>query len=162
MSLLSDKLVIKSINLQGPEITFETDLIKNNLSKILSNIEESTGGGKEPTEPQEPAARKKLQVDDFLISGGKLHVIVSSLSGKSATVPLPEIHLTNLGQSVEGITPAELSKAVFQALETAATKAAASAIDDLQKGAVYLGKEMATNAVNKATRGLGDFLPKKK
>ena len=164
-SLLSDKIVIKSINLKSPEVTFETDLTKNNLSKILSNLEETTGGskepGKEPTQPQEPAATKKLQVDDFLITGGKLHVIVTPLGGKSATVPLPEIHLTNLGQSAEGITPAELTKAVLQALETAAAKASASAIDDLQKGAVYLGKEVATNTVNKVTRGLGDLLKKK-
>jgi len=164
-SLLSDKLVIKSISLKGPEVTFETDLMKNNLSKILSNIEETSGGGKEPgkqpTEPQEPAERKKLQVDDFLISGGKLHVVVSSLGGKSATVALPEIHLTNLGQSAEGITPAELSKKVLEALEKAAATAATTAISDLQKGAVYLGGELATNSVNKVTRGIGDLLKKK-
>src|SRR5881409_3710652 len=33
-SLLSDKVVIEAINLQGPEVTFETDLTQNNLSKI--------------------------------------------------------------------------------------------------------------------------------
>src|SRR5262245_42706176 len=30
-SLLSDKIVVQQINLQGPEITFETDLTQNNL-----------------------------------------------------------------------------------------------------------------------------------
>src|SRR5258708_2302792 len=44
-SLLSDKIVVHSIELRGPEITYETDLRHNNLSKILANLEESTGGG---------------------------------------------------------------------------------------------------------------------
>jgi hypothetical protein len=48
-SLLSDKIVIKSIKLEAPEITFETDLRQNNLSKILSNVQETTGGGGQET-----------------------------------------------------------------------------------------------------------------
>src|SRR4051812_8328742 len=40
-SLLSDKIVIRSINLQGPEVTFETDLTQNNLSKLLANLDET-------------------------------------------------------------------------------------------------------------------------
>ena len=157
--------MIKSINLQAPEVTFETDLTQNNLSKILSNLQETTGGGKEPVEPTQPAAKKKLQVDDFLIRGGKLHVTVSSFGGKKATVALPEIHLKELGTSPEGITPAELSRQVLQALLTTATTAAAGAIADLGKGALYLSNEsgkMATNSVEKVTKGIGDLLKKKK
>jgi uncharacterized protein involved in outer membrane biogenesis len=161
-SLLDDKIVIRSINLQGPEVTFETDLTQNNLGKILSNLDESTGGGKEPKEtPKEPAAKKKLEVDDFLITGAKLHVVVSSLGGKSATVALPEIHLKDLGTSPEGITPAELSRVVLKQLEASAAKAAEGAIVDLSKGAVYLGGETSkvvpTNAVDKVTKGIGNL-----
>ena len=55
-SLLSDKIVITSINVQAPEITYETDLKHNNLSQILANVQAATGGGgKEPAKPQEPA-----------------------------------------------------------------------------------------------------------
>src|ERR1039458_8321447 len=73
-SLLADKIVVKSINVQGPEITFETDLRSNNLKKLLANVQETTGGGThEPAKPQEPAQpkeakpAKKLEVDDFVI-----------------------------------------------------------------------------------------------
>ena len=44
-SLLSDKIVIKSIKVQGPEITFETNLKDNNLSKISQTWRRATGGG---------------------------------------------------------------------------------------------------------------------
>jgi uncharacterized protein involved in outer membrane biogenesis len=164
-SLLSDKMIVKSINLEAPEVTFETDLTQNNLNKILANLQESSAGGKEPAEPTEPSAKRKLQVDDFLIRGGKLHVSVSSMGGKSATVALPEIHLKDLGTGPDGITPAELSKTVMQALLTSATTAAAGAIADLGKGALYLSNEsskIATNSVEKVTKGIGDLFKTKK
>src|SRR5262245_23260349 len=37
-SLLSDKIVVKSIRVEAPEITFEGGLGGNNLSKILDNV----------------------------------------------------------------------------------------------------------------------------
>src|SRR5215813_13212167 len=89
-SILSDKVVIKSINIQAPEITFETDLKANNLSKIVANLQAATGGGETPKsgatpQPKEAKAGKKLQVDDFLITGGKIHVSVTALAGQTAT-----------------------------------------------------------------------------
>ena len=172
-SLLADKIVVKSINVQGPRITFETDLRRNNLSKILENVQETTGGGakqpatpQEPSQPQEAKPAKKLQVDDFLISGGKIHVSVTTLGGKTATVPLPDIHLQNLGTGPEGITPAELAERVIKAIENGATKASEGAIVDLGKGALYIGKEAANtvsnNAVQSVTETIGGFLKKKK
>ena len=166
-SLLSDKIVVQTINLQGPEVTFETDLTQNNLSKILANLKETSGGGrgaKEPAPAQEGKPAKKLQVDDFLVTGGKIHVVVSALSGKSANVPLPEIHLKDLGKDAGGITPADLTMKAFEALEAAAVKAAASAVLDLQKGAVILSNDAgktASNTVNKATKSIGDLFKKK-
>ena len=164
-SLLSDKVVVESVNLQGPEVTFETDLTQNNLSKILANLNETTAAGKEPTQTKEGKPSKKLEVDDFLITGGKIHVSVSSLGGKSATVALPEIHLKDLGKDSQGITPGELSKKVLQAIEAAAAQAAAGAIADLAKGGVYLSNDAsktATNTINKVTTGIGDLFKKKK
>jgi hypothetical protein len=146
-------------------VTFETDLTHNNLSKILANLNETTGSGKEPTQTQGGKPSKNLQVDDFLITGGKIHVSVTALGGKSATVALPEIHLKDLGKDPQGITPAELSKKVLQAIESSAAQAAAGAITDLSKGGVYLSSEAAkdaTNTLNKVTTGIGDFLKKKK
>jgi uncharacterized protein involved in outer membrane biogenesis len=170
-SLLSDKIVVRSINVQGPEITFETDLKNSNLKKILANVQESTGGGaKEPAKPQEPAQpkeakpAKKLQVDDFLISGGKVHVAVTALGGQSATIPLPDIHLQGLGAGPEGITPGELAKQVLAAIEKGATQAAAGTVTDIGKGALYLTKGAAgtgSNAVESVTKGLGNLFKKK-
>jgi uncharacterized protein involved in outer membrane biogenesis len=165
-SLFSDKIVINTINVQGPEITFETDLKGNNLSKIVSNLEAATGGTKPNAPGQSPEAKasRKLQVDDFLISGGKIHVSVTTLGGQSATVPLPTIHLTALGQGPDGITAAELTKRVVQEIEKNAVQAASGAATDLSKQAANLTKGLpqnATGAVDTVTKGIGDLFKKK-
>jgi uncharacterized protein involved in outer membrane biogenesis len=170
-SLLSDKIIIKSINVQAPEITFETDLKGNNLSKILANVQEATGGGAkepakspEPAQPKEAKPAKRLEVDDFVISGGKVHVSVTALGGQSATIPLPVIHLQNLGQGPEGITPGELAKQVMEAIEEGATQAASGAVTDIGKGALYFTKgagNTGSNAVESVTKGLGNLFKKK-
>jgi len=165
-SLLSDKIVIQSINVQAPQITYETDLRANNLSKILANLEAASGGQeKEAAKPKETTPAKKLQVDDFIISGGKVRVSVTALGGQSATVSLPEIHLKDLGKDSDGITPADLSKKVLQVVLEAASKEAATVVTDLSKGAAYLTKDLgktATNSVQKATKSLGDLFKKNK
>ncbi|MGO8927229.1 MAG: AsmA family protein [Limisphaerales bacterium] len=169
-SLLSDKIIIKTINVQAPDITFETDLKHNNLSKILSNVQEATGGGgnqpakpQEPPQPNEAKPAKKLQVDEFVITGGKIHVSVTGLVQGTATVPLPDIHLQDLGTGPDGITPAELTKQVLEAIEKGATRAASGAVTDISKGAVYITKDpgnAGSNALQNVTKGLGSFLKK--
>ena len=161
-SLLSGKIVIKTIKVEAPEITLETGLNGTNLKKILDNLGETTGGTDtnavakpKPTEPG-----KKFEVDDFLITGAKLNFSVTGLG--SQTVTLPEIHLTNLGQGPDGITSAELTKVVLTAIEKAAAKAAAEHAGDSAKGAVNLVKGLTNNAaVGNLGKGLGDLLKKK-
>ena len=162
-SVFSDKVIIKSINLQAPEITFETDLKENNLSKLLANVQAATGGSDNSDQNAASKGAKKLQVDDFLISGAKVHVSVTTLGGTSATLPLPEIHLTGLGQGPDGITPAELTKVVLQEIEKAAVQVASTSVADLGKNAAGLTKGLggsATGAVDKVTKGLGGLFKK--
>jgi uncharacterized protein involved in outer membrane biogenesis len=168
-SLFSDKVVIRSINIQAPEITFETDLKSSNLKKILANLEETSGGGsgkaKTSTPETEKKANKKLEVDEFVISGAKVNVNISSMVGKAATVTIPEIRLTDLGTGPEGITVAELSKRILNVLLENSGKAAASGVSDLSKSAADLTKDLgkgSTGGVEKITKGLGDLLKKPK
>ena len=162
-SVFGDKVIINSINLQGPEITFETDLKGNNLSKILSNVQDATGGtDHDKSQPSGAKSNRKLQVDDFLISGAKVNVSVTTL-GKSVTLPLPEIHLTALGQGPAGITAAELTKLVLQEIEKAASQVASKAVADLAKDAAGLTKGIGADAAGAAAdklKGLGGLLKK--
>ena len=167
-SIFSDKVVIKSINLEAPEITFEGGFGGNNLSTILANVKSSAGGGTATsanTAPnQEGKPGKKLEVDDFSITGAKLHVSLKGMDGRSIQGVLPEIHLTDLGKGPEGITSAELTERVLTAIEQAALKGADKALAGLDKNAAGLVRELnqgsATGAVDSITRTL-DLLKKK-
>jgi hypothetical protein len=57
------------------------------------------------------------------------------MSGKEMTLPLPDIHLTNLGKGNAGITATDLTRRVLGAITTATVKFVASATTDIGKGA---------------------------
>jgi len=85
------------------------------------------------------------------------------LGGKSLTVPLPDIRLTNLGTGSDGITAAELTKRVLNEVTTATLQAVQKAVGDLSKVATDTIKDTsktATDALNKA-KGIGDIFQKK-
>jgi len=168
-SLLSDKLIIKSINVEAPEITFEGGLSGNNLSKILANLNESTSGPggtnvANATPKEQKKANKKLEVDDFKITGAKLTANITDLGGKSVSLTLPTIELTGLGTGPEGITAAELTKKVISAIEKESLKAVSSNVGNLGKAAENLTKSLGKDsggAVSNVTQGIGNLFKKK-
>ena len=99
-------------------------------------------------------------MDSFVITGGKVHVAVTALGGGSATIPLPDIHLQDLGTGPDGITPAELTKKVLTAIEQGSAQAASGAVTDIGKGADYLTKGLqntGSNTLQKVTKGIGNL-----
>jgi uncharacterized protein involved in outer membrane biogenesis len=162
-SVLDKKVVIHSIRVEAPEITYEAALGGSNIGQLLDNIK-ATASQSQGTSTNASGTQKALEVDDFLITGGKIHVTASILGGQTATLPLPEIHLTNLGQRPEGITPAELSVKVFSELvdEVAkmVTKDAAKIGGAIGDKAKSLGTE-AQDRLKKASSGVSDLLKSK-
>jgi len=166
-SLLSDKIVVRSIRVEAPEITFEGTLQGNNLSKILDNVkgDAASSKGTDKSAPTGDKAGKRIQVDDFLMTGAKVKMSIVGMGGKSVPVVLPDIHFTSLGTGADGITAADLTQRVLQEVVVSATKAAASYATEIGKGATDLSKEAgksATESVGKATKGVTDLFKKKK
>jgi len=164
-SVFSDKVHVTQVNVQAPEITFEGGLKGNNLGKLLDHVQAAAGGAdKTKATSKDKTSSKKLQVDDFVISGGKINLSIDAgpLGGKSATVPLPEIHLTNLGSGPDGITAADLTAKVLKELLQAAIPAAEKAVVDLGKGVTTgVVKEAGKTATEGVTKGIGDLFKKK-
>lgn len=150
-SVLSDKIVVRSVRVEAAEITFEGGLGGNNLSKIMDNVNAIAKSG------------RKIEVDDFLITGAIVHVSLTVMSGQEMTLPLPDIHLINLGKGNAGITATDLTRRVLGAITTATVKVVASTITDIGKGAGNLGRD-AGKAVgqdmNKITKGIGGLFKK--
>lgn len=160
-SLLSDKIVVRSIKVKSPSITFEGGLSGNNLSDIKDNINGTAekGGPTVTNSVGKPKAAKKLEVDDFVITGAKVSGRLRLFAGKEITVknlPLPDIHLTNLGKGPNGITATDLTKRVFGAITKATIEAVTKYGTDIGKGAINVGGQ----GVDKIKKGIGNLLGK--
>ncbi len=161
-SVLSDKIIIRSVRVDAPEITFEGNPFSgNNLSKIEQNVnaygvKSSTAPATNTTAKAAGKPAKKIEVDDILITNAKVHF-------NGATLTLPNVHLTDLGKGGDGITAADLTRRVLQALTTATVKAVAGAATDVGKSAEKagqdLGKSLGSNVGN-ITHGLGGLFKK--
>jgi hypothetical protein len=165
MSVLGEKVIVESVNVQAPEIILEGGLKENNLTRILDNINGASGSSSEPAKTSEPAqksqsqaAGKKLQVSDLLISGAKVHANTMLSNGKTVTLTIPDFHISNLGAGPDGITATELSKVVLNELIN-------RIIPAVKEEATRLGKDVLESknvdeAKKKVTEGLKGFLKK--
>lgn len=146
-SLLSDKIVVRSLHVETPEITFEGGLGGNNLSKILDNVNGTAqnGGPVSTNAAGQTNPSKKIEVDDLLIAGAKVHVLLTGLGGKQMTLTLPDIHLTDLGKDGDGLTATDLTRRVLQEIISATIKAITSDSANLGKGAGKLIEGAGTN-----------------
>ena len=165
LSLLSGSGKLKGLLVGNPE-GFKTESAIKVGAVSIGIVARSVFSDKAGATSKDKSASKKLQVDDFLISGGKINLSVDAgpLGGKSATVPLPEIHLTNLGTGPDGITAADLTAKVLKEILQAAIPAAEKAVVDLGKGATGVVKDAgktATEGAEKATKSIGDLFKKK-
>ncbi len=168
LSVLSDKIVVRSVRVEAPEITFEGNPFgENNLRKIMDNVNAAAKSGAAPSTNAPAQAGKKqarkYEVDDFLITGAKVHVSLTGMGGKETTLPLPPIHLTDLGRNNEGITATDLTRRVLDAVTSATLKAVSSAVTGIGKGAENVGKDTGKavgEGANKITKGIGNLFGK--
>jgi uncharacterized protein involved in outer membrane biogenesis len=156
MSVFSDKVHVTHVRVAAPQITFEGSLGGNNLSKILENVQAATGAGAGRDKKDEGASRK-MQVDEFVIQGGKIQVSATVLGGKVLTLPLADIQLKDLGQGPEGITAAELTQRILSEVTANTLKAVQQGLSDVGKGAADAAGDAAKK---KATESIGNLLKK--
>jgi uncharacterized protein involved in outer membrane biogenesis len=132
-SVFSEKLVVESIQFKAPVITLEGGMTGDNLKKIEKNLDEYIGSSSTAANSSAPSSsaakpERKLQVNDLRITGAKLIVNTKLSAGRTVTLSIPEIHLTDLGTSPEGITSVEVGqRALHAVLESAATALAKNA-----------------------------------
>jgi hypothetical protein len=156
-------VVVRSVNIERPEITLEASLHGSNLGKIRENLKASSGADREPGAKDDKSG-KKLEVDEFVIAGGKVHVSFVGLAGKTANLPLPDIHLKDLGTGPEGITAAELTEKVLTEVLDKAIEVSAGAVGDLGRQGADLTKDIgssAAEAAGRATKGIGGLFKKR-
>ena len=90
-----------------------------------------------------------MVIDHVYVKGGKVNVSATLLGGKSMTVPLPDIHLQDIGKKEKGATPGEVVQSIISALNKAIVKAVTP-----------LNLDKVGDVAGKAVKGVGDTLEK--
>lgn len=118
-SLFTDTIVIKQILIEEPRVTYERSLTSSNINELQKKLAKK--------EDKEPG--KKVIVEDFQFNRAKVSVSLTALKGKKLTVPLPSIHLKDIGKESDGVSPVEFTKNAFGAVTKTVTDVVTSAVD---------------------------------
>jgi hypothetical protein len=133
----SGPIVIKEIDVNQPQVIYEVGNGGSNLQTIQKNAQEyaqsmSSGGASGASTSSASSSgggqERKVVIDDLYVRSGHVGVNATALKGKTLTVPLPDIHLTNIGKSSGGATPVQVADRVLGAISDAVTKAGSSAL----------------------------------
>ncbi len=143
-TLNRNPLVIESIRIVAPQVTYEQAGKRTNLQQLQRNIERSLRGSSDAGSSgvDDTTDSHKLVIRELLISGGQIHYRNALLGDRTVDVALPEIRLSGIGEKSGGVTGAELAQQLLQAVN----RSTISAIKDA--GAVQALNEQMEERLN--------------
>ncbi len=104
LSVFSDRVQVRTVVVQAPEIHYEKHGDKTNLEALQANVEASLAADRDK-------AGRKLQIDSLIVRDAKVY-FYDKPDAPPKTYTLKEIHLRDLGRGPEGVTGAELTARV--------------------------------------------------
>ena len=150
-SVTTDRVHIKSIVMDSPDMVYEGLIGKSNLEQLQANAVGFFGGGR-----QKPA--KQVRIDYLKIANGTISVTAALLHGKKLTVPLPTIELRDIGKK-KAVTMADALGQILGAINRAALPAVQKSLAALDQGMKAIGGAMQ-EGVAKGTEVLKELLGK--
>ncbi len=148
-SLTSNVIHVKEIVIDAPDIIYEMGNGSSNLQAIQNNITKAAGGGSSSSSSSSGGSEKKVVIDHLYVRNAKAALSAGMLGGKVIPLPLPDLHLTDIGKKEKGTSMSDAAKQTIDAITNAATSAAGKV--DLKGMA-----EGATKAMEDAAKGAGD------
>ena len=149
-SLTSDTIVIKSILIDKPDITYEFGNGGSNIDLIGKNMAKAGGGGAEKEKTRDQPV-KKMIIESLIVRNGNISVNHPLLKGKKINSGLPTIRLKNIGKGKKsGATPAEVVGKVMVAIATQVRGAVGGLhIDGMLEGLTKGVRGLAKDTSNK-------------
>jgi hypothetical protein len=126
-TLASNVVRIKEISLQGPVITYEPGPGGDNLTAIQKHIDAQVaklggGGG-------QSASGRRFVIDNIYVRDARVQF------GDALALPMPNVHLRDVGKRSNGATAGEVVKAVWGSVAGGATSVASRAGGAVKAGA---------------------------
>jgi hypothetical protein len=129
-SITSDIFRIENILVSKPYVLFEMKNGKSNLNAMLDNMapkkEVQAVKDDEKQSDKDAASNKKLVIKKLDIEKGKIAVSLSQKGDKKLTIPLPEIHMRDIGNKKDGASPQEVATKIIGNITNSAQKIASS------------------------------------
>jgi len=149
-TLNKQTIVIKSVEIKGPKVTYELGGSGSNVDAIKNNVDQyakKLGGGSSGGSSSSGGSEKKIVIDKLTITGGEINVSAAFLGDKALGTKLPTITLTDIGKDKGGASPAEVIKQVIDKM-TAGVGSAVSGLnlDDMAKQAEGAAKKALEGA----------------
>ena len=103
--------------MSAPRMTYELGPQGSNIDAIKRNVDAYTKAGQVPegTAKETKDGGPRLVIENLYIRNAKVD-IGSSLSDKTMSAPLPDIHLANIGKQKNGATPGGVTEKIIDAL----------------------------------------------
>lgn len=127
-------IVIHNIAITKPQVTFEVDASGGNNLKTIANNAQAYAGSSDKAAKAKAAApsksesdnkpSRKIVIEDLTITDGQISIATPLLKGQQLNAPLPTIHLTNIGKTSGGESPADLAKLLLTTITQSASEAA--------------------------------------
>jgi hypothetical protein len=143
-SITSDVLVINEIIVKGITVTAEQKGLTTNLQTLLQSLQQASGDREAATEESDV----RLMVEQVRFAEGIVNLVTESY-GEYA-VELPAFDVSDLGTREQGLTPAQLGRAILQPLIKQARQKAQDRVE-------ALARERAEGELrDRAQRSLGE------
>ena len=124
-TVTSEVIHIKEIVIDAPVITYERGPGGNNLEAIQRNIESKTGAPKKA----DSSPGKKFVIDNLYVRNAKAQF------GETLSLPVPDLHLRDVGKQSNGASAGEIVKQVWGSLAGSATNLSSRALEGVKGGA---------------------------
>ncbi len=129
--LSTEQVVIDRFEINGPVIWYELGREGSNIAALQQNVDRylAESGVATPAEESQAGATAdeqtvKLMVNHLYFRDASVNVSTTTVPGKKISVPLPDLHLRDLGKGREGLTGAELVDKILEELKPEIIKAA--------------------------------------
>jgi len=126
-SLTKDVVVIRELVLVAPDVVYEPGQGSDNLTVIQKNVDAWVKKQAGPQKSDTPG--RKYIIEHLRIQNGKAHF------GTTASAPMPDMHLRDIGKRSNGASAAEAVKQVWGAMLGSVSNLASRAGAALKQGA---------------------------
>jgi len=163
-SILTDTIIVDEILVNKPVISYEMmSLTQNNIADIISNVNKySTSSSASTTDTkveanaevkEDNSSAKKVIIKKVVISNGEINGAMTAAPDViSASIPLPTVTLTNIGEKSKGTSIADsiamIMNKLLSSVSTTVISSNMANLKDVANDAVDATKETANSVVD--------------